>query len=150
MMFTEPLVAYLSIYTGFAFAMIFSFFGSYSYVFASVYQFQPREIGLAFLGVLPGFILAIITFGIFGSTRASAVCCITREYYDADWTLLVYPLYFSRKRERKNTDETTRFAWSAKEDVHWIVPVLSGVPFAWGMLSIFVCPTPSLRNGPML
>jgi hypothetical protein len=48
--------------------MIFSFFGSYSYVFASVYQFQPREIGLAFLGVLPGFILAIITFGIFDKT----------------------------------------------------------------------------------
>lgn len=35
MMFTEPLVFWSSIYTGFAFAMMFSFFGSFSYVFAS-------------------------------------------------------------------------------------------------------------------
>ncbi|TVY35235.1 Efflux pump rdc3, partial [Lachnellula cervina] len=43
MMLFEPLVAFLSIYTGFAFAMMFSFFGSYSYVFASVYGFNSRQ-----------------------------------------------------------------------------------------------------------
>lgn len=63
-MLTEPLVACLSIYTGFAFAMIFSFFGSYSYVFARVYHFNSKEIGLTFLGLIPGLLLAIMTFGL--------------------------------------------------------------------------------------
>lgn len=34
-----------------------------------------------------------------------------------------------------------RFAWSARSNVHWIVPVLAGVPFAWGLLSIFLSST---------
>ncbi|TVY33179.1 Efflux pump, partial [Lachnellula occidentalis] len=68
MMLFEPLVAFLSIYTGFAFAMMFSFFGSYSYVFASVYGFNNRQIGLTFLGLLIGFLLALASFGIFDAT----------------------------------------------------------------------------------
>lgn len=68
MMFTEPIVAYVSIYTGFTFAMIFSYFASYSYVFAVVYHFNAREIGLAFIGILPGFLLAVVVFGGFDKT----------------------------------------------------------------------------------
>jgi hypothetical protein len=40
MMLMEPLVAYLSIYTGFAFAMMFSSFGSYSFVLQTIYDFD--------------------------------------------------------------------------------------------------------------
>lgn len=31
-----------------------------------------------------------------------------------------------------------RWAWAPGKDVHWIVPVLAGVPFGWGTLTIFV------------
>lgn len=30
------------------------------------------------------------------------------------------------------------FAWSARGGVHWIVPVIGAVPFAWGNLSVFI------------
>lgn len=30
------------------------------------------------------------------------------------------------------------FGWSARPNVHWIVPVLAGVSFGWGNLCIFV------------
>jgi hypothetical protein len=68
MMFTEPLVGYISLFTGFAWAMIFSFFASYSYVFATVYGFDEKSTGLAFLGLLPGFICGIVIFGLFDKT----------------------------------------------------------------------------------
>ncbi|KAK6609002.1 MFS polyamine transporter [Botrytis cinerea] len=29
------------------------------------------------------------------------------------------------------------FAWTARESVHWIVPTLGGIPFGWGMSTIF-------------
>jgi hypothetical protein len=54
MLFTEPLVFYLSIYTAFGFAMLFSFFGSYPLVFMEVYHFDIKGTGLAFLGILVG------------------------------------------------------------------------------------------------
>jgi MFS family permease len=69
MMFVEPLVAYISIYTGFAFAMMFSFFGSYSYVFTSVYHFNQEEVGLTYIGILIGFFFAVASFGLFDSTK---------------------------------------------------------------------------------
>lgn len=30
------------------------------------------------------------------------------------------------------------FAWSGFARIHWIVPVLSGVPFGWSMVVLFV------------
>jgi len=37
-----------------SFAMIFSFFGSYNYVYCTVYHFTQKEVGLAFLGLVVG------------------------------------------------------------------------------------------------
>lgn len=30
------------------------------------------------------------------------------------------------------------FAWTANSDIHWIVPILSGIPFGWGLVLLFV------------
>jgi hypothetical protein len=68
MLCTEPLVFFLSIYTAFGFAMLFSFFGSYPFVFTVVYHFDQKSVGLAFLGILVGFLFAIVTFAIFDKT----------------------------------------------------------------------------------
>jgi hypothetical protein len=65
---SQPLVAYLSLYTGFAFAMIFSFFASYNAVFQDVYHFDQKEVGLTFIGILIGFLFAVASFGIFDAT----------------------------------------------------------------------------------
>jgi hypothetical protein len=48
--------------------MLFAFFGSYNYVFQEVYHFNQRHIGLAFLGILIGNLLAVMTFLIFDKT----------------------------------------------------------------------------------
>lgn len=48
--------------------MIFSFFGSFSYVFQVVYNFDQKSIGLTFIGILVGFIFAVISFGVFDAT----------------------------------------------------------------------------------
>lgn len=50
----KPLAFFLSIYTGFNFAMIFSFFNSFNYVFKNVYHFDQKEIGLTFIGLVVG------------------------------------------------------------------------------------------------
>jgi MFS family permease len=136
MMFVEPLVAYLSIYTGFAFAMMFSFFGSYSYVFQSIYHFNAKETGLTFLGILVGFLFAVASFGIFDATlyRTAAVKAKGKPAPE-------HRLYAAMLGSVMLPIGLFWFAWSPMKDVHWIVPVLAGVPFGWGCLSIFISAT---------
>lgn len=136
MMFAEPLVALLSIYTGFAFAMMFSFFGSYNYVFISVYHFTQKEVGLTFLGILVGFFFAIATFGVFDATlykkavvKAKGRPAPEHRLYAAMLGSVMLPIGLFW------------FAWAPRAGVHWIVPVLGGVPFGWGCLDIFISAT---------
>ncbi|MCJ1351239.1 MAG: hypothetical protein MMC33_001222 [Icmadophila ericetorum] len=65
----EPLAFFLSLYTAFNFAMIFSFFGSYAYVYTTVYGFTEQEVGLCYIAVVVGFLFAIATFGYFDATK---------------------------------------------------------------------------------
>ena len=48
--------------------MVFAFFGSFNYVFQSVYHFNQKEVGLAFIAIVVGYLLAVMTFGIFDAT----------------------------------------------------------------------------------
>ncbi|KAH8769449.1 putative polyamine transporter 4 [Hyaloscypha sp. PMI_1271] len=137
----KPLVAYLSIYTGFAFAMMFSFFGSYNYVFQSIYEFNQKEVGLTFIGILVGFILAVLSFGIFDATlyrqasiKANGKPAPEHRLYAAMLGSFMLPIGLFW------------FAWAPNKDVHWIVPVLAGVPFGWGCLGIFISATTYLVN----
>lgn len=136
MMVLEPLVAFLSIYTGFAFAMMFSFFGSYNFVFQSIYHFGQKDIGLTFLGILIGFIFAVLSFGIFDATlyrralvKAAGMPAPEHRLYSAMLGSIFLPIGLFW------------FAWAPAAHVHWIVPVLAGVPFGWGALSIFLSAT---------
>ena len=31
------------------------------------------------------------------------------------------------------------FAWTSYEDISWVGPMMSGIPFGWSMVSIYVC-----------
>ncbi len=61
MLFTEPIVSFLSVYVAFNFAVLFTFFASVPYVFGLVYQFDRGDTGLVFLSIGLGCTLAIPT-----------------------------------------------------------------------------------------
>ncbi|KAK2030762.1 major facilitator superfamily transporter [Colletotrichum zoysiae] len=63
MLFTEIIVSSLALYTAFAYAMIFSYFASCSYVLQRYYGFNLRQVGLSFISVVIGYILAIFVYG---------------------------------------------------------------------------------------
>lgn len=136
MYFVQPLVAFLSIYTGFSFAMMFSFFGSYNYVFQSVYHFTQKEVGLTFLGILVGFIFAIASFGIFDATLYAKAARKANGHPAPE-----YRLYAALLGSFMLPIGLFWFAWAPRKDVHWIVPVMAGVPFGWGSLAIFISAT---------
>jgi hypothetical protein len=57
---TEAIAFSLTLYTGYAYAVVFSFFASATYVYSIDYDFNSREIGLSFLGVVIGYCLAAV------------------------------------------------------------------------------------------
>lgn len=62
MLLTDVIVCGLTLYTAFAYAMIFSFFASTSYVYQTLFAFTAQELGLSLIAVIVGYILAALTF----------------------------------------------------------------------------------------
>lgn len=137
MLFTEPIVAFFSIYTAFNFSVLFGFFAAFPYVFEGVYHFKLGEGGLTFLGIGIGCILATLLY-----------ILLDRITY-RKWTLAMHA-----KGNMTPLDPEHRlyaamvgsfllplglfwFAWTARADVHWIVPMIATVPFACGNLLVF-------------
>ncbi|KAF4458720.1 major facilitator superfamily transporter [Fusarium albosuccineum] len=68
MLFTEVVVLSLAVYAAFAYAMIFSYLSSASYVLQKYYGFNLREVGLSFISIIIGYILGIAVYMAFDHT----------------------------------------------------------------------------------
>jgi MFS family permease len=133
MLFTEPIVSFLSIYVAFNFAVIFTFFASVPYVFGLVYGFDRGATGSVFLAVGLGCTLAVPT-----------VIALDRLVYQREWKqspgkvapeVRLWPAMLGALGIPVGL---IWFAWSSKKGVHWIVPIIGIVPFAWGNLCIYI------------
>lgn len=137
MLFTEPIVFFLSLYTGFNFSILYGFFDAFPIVFEGVYHFNGGVTGLTFLGIAIGCCIAVMT-----------AIVVNRLFY--------HPRYLRSHQEGRGGAVAPEhrlyvammgsmglpiglfwFAWTARADVHWISPVFATVPFAWGNLSVF-------------
>ena len=138
MIFTEPIVFFMSLYVAYNFLVLYGFFAAFPIVFEGVYHFDTGFSGITFLG---------IAFG----------CCISYV------TAVIVDRVWSRKEYKKSRDEGRGgaiapehrlyaammgsfglpiglfwFAWTARADIHWISPILASVVFAWGNVCIFM------------
>ena len=133
MLISEPIVLSLTIYTAYAYAMIFSFFGSLPYVLELDYGFDSRQVGLAFISVIIGYLLATIMFGIFDSTlyakartAAGGLPAPEHRLYSGLVGSIFIPIGLFW------------YAWEAHRGGHWAALVASGIPFGFGAFSLFL------------
>jgi len=68
MLFTEARMPALTLYTSFVYAVTFSFFGGFTFVLTEDYGFNQREVGLAFIGIMFGYVLESLMFGFIDKT----------------------------------------------------------------------------------
>lgn len=135
MIVREPIVTAWGLYHSFVFGVLFGFFGSFYYVFMSVYHFTYSGVGLAFLGVFIGILLAVIVFSM-----------VDRLIYQKRRRLFAdgrpppeERLYACMIGAFCVPISLFWFGWTARPDVHWMSPIAAGVPFGCGMLCLFVC-----------
>ncbi|KAF4548637.1 Polyamine transporter-like protein 2 [Elsinoe fawcettii] len=130
----EALVLFSCLYLAFAYAIFYMFFQAYPLIYPRIYGFNYGETGLAFLPVGIG---SIIACGIYlywdvllqRAKDRDAPWSRVEEYRRLPLACIGGPLFVI---------SLFWLGFSAREDVHWIVPVLSALPFGTGFLLLFM------------
>ncbi|KAF2843563.1 MFS general substrate transporter [Patellaria atrata CBS 101060] len=134
MILFEPIVTFTCIYLSLIYGIFFMFFQAYPIIYEGTYGFSPGQQGLAFLSLGVGFTIAGILYFWYDSylERAQAraapwafteegrrlpLACISGPF-------LVISMFWT--------------GWTARPDIHWIVPILSGIFFGFGFMLIFM------------
>nr|AOR51665.1 MFS multidrug resistance transporter [Phaffia rhodozyma] len=132
LLFKEPIVLCLSMYTAIVYGTLYLFFTAFPIVFQTTRGWSSGVGGLAFLGVGLGMLIG------------TALAPVNNKIY----------LRATRKSPTGRAPPEARlpmamlggallpsaifwFAFTSTPSVHWIVPILAGVPFGCGMLLVF-------------
>ncbi|KAI9720120.1 MAG: hypothetical protein M1828_005848 [Chrysothrix sp. TS-e1954] len=133
LLFTEPLVFSLSLYTAFNYAVLFGFFESLPYVMETVYGFNSRQANLCFLSFVIGYSLSMPVMFLSDkllyrrqSPSANGLIDPKHRLYPGILGSICLPL------------SLFWYAWSAYHSVSWAVPVASGIFFGLGAYTVFV------------
>lgn len=134
MLFTEWLVGLSCLYLAFIYGIYYIFFQAYPIIYNNIYHFNMGEEGLTFLAIGVGQLFTLIIYLWFDKYYHDAVV------RDAAWT---------KREEYRRLPLACIGApvlsigmfwigWTARPSVHWIVPILGGIPFGFGFLLLFM------------
>ncbi|KAJ5750924.1 hypothetical protein N7533_007952 [Penicillium manginii] len=137
MLATEPLVGFVCLYTGFQFALLYTFVVASPWVFKTVYGFSVSAQSLSFLGLAVGCLVApFILISMDSVLRNKKIAARRgqesqgfnpeRKLYTALYGSLVLPIALFW------------FGWSARPDVHWISPIIAQGTALLGSILIYV------------
>lgn len=132
-LFSSPIVFFLSLYTAMLFGELYLYITTFPSVFQNEYHFSTSVSGLAYLGLGVGSILGLVIAGktsdMFYQKLTSKNNGITAPEYRLPPMIVTSPLvaiaFFA-------------YGWSVERHVHWIVPTISTAVFAMGMMPAFV------------
>lgn len=128
----DPMVMALSTYTSLIQGILYLFFGAFPLVFGENHGFNLWQVGLAFLGIAIGNVIA----------------CFFNPVWHRHWMGLVARMKATHGSDYKPEPELRLppaivgsimvtlslfwFAWTTYSSVHWIVPIVSTVIFSIG------------------
>nr|KAK5443221.1 hypothetical protein LTR18_005899 [Exophiala xenobiotica] len=136
LLFMEPMCSNLCLLSSILLGILYLFFGAFNLVFSKVYGFNTWQVGLSFLGLVVGMLLAIASDPIW------------------QWNYLrLVRNTETRTGERKSEPEFRLppsifgpwictiglfwFAWSCYSHIHWIVPIIATGVFGFGTVLSF-------------
>ncbi|KIW12850.1 hypothetical protein PV08_08037 [Exophiala spinifera] len=131
---TEAIAISLTLYTGYGYAVVFSFFASAAYVFTLDYDFNSRQVGLSLMSVVIGYFVAAVVHIIVQKTlyaRAiqqapNGIPAPEHRLYTAMAGSIFLPIGLFW------------YSWEAHRGGHWAAVVASGIPFGFGTFVIFL------------
>lgn len=111
---------------------LYMFFAAMPIVFDTGRGWSEGITGLSFLGILVGILFsAVATFPMYYRYRRRALSTVGRVPPEARLLdtfvgaiLLPVGLFW--------------FAWTCQPSIHWMVPIAAGIPFGYGMITVFL------------
>ncbi|KAF2846222.1 MFS multidrug transporter-like protein [Plenodomus tracheiphilus IPT5] len=130
-------VIFFSLYTAFAFGVLFLFFAAFPFVFQRPpYSFTISQSGLAFIaigiGVLLGGFTNIMVDRVIYQAKYKQAVAAGKQNVEPE-----HRLYSAMAGGTGMVVGLFWFGWCADRGVHWAATLLGAVPFAWGNMCLF-------------
>jgi len=148
MLFTEPIVACLSLYVAVDFGILYIFLASFPLVFSEVYNFNPGQVGLTFTPIFVGCTFASGTSLLCDKFLYQKQLLALRAANSSNSSVNHEPAKLHVDPEHRLYPAMIGsigiplglfwFAWTARSDIHWASPVLATMVFSFGNLCVFV------------
>jgi DHA1 family multidrug resistance protein-like MFS transporter len=133
MLVSEPIVLLLSVYMAFIYGLLYLFLTAYPLVFQGVHHMNPGVGGLPFFGMIVGQLCAA-GFIFIRQPSYQKKLAANNDVPIPEWRLpevIIGGACFAVG--------IFWFGWTGyTENIHWIVPTLSGLLIGFGLLSIFL------------
>ena len=134
MIVREAIVLFSCTYLSLAYAIFYLFFEAYPIIFQGVYKFNAGVTGLAFLPMLVGAVATTVIFYFWDgylhkSKKQKKAWADVEEYRRLPLACFGGPLYVI---------SLLWLGWTSKASIHWIVPMLAGIPSGLGFMLIFM------------
>ncbi|KAK5768491.1 GTPase-activating protein [Elasticomyces elasticus] len=130
--FTEPMILLLNLYIALIYGLLYLWFEAFPIVFIEIHGFTLGQSGLAFLGILIGVLVVIPPF----------------FWYLHKYVEPAFDEYGELQPEKRLPPCFVGafcipiclfwFGWSARPDVHWIMPILGSAWFSIGSFFLFI------------
>lgn len=132
LLFREPIVFLISIYMAIIYGTLYMLFGAFPIVYQQNRGWSPGIGGLAFIGVAVGMLIAV-AYSIWDNKRYAKLSDEYKGFAPPESRLpptmlggIAVPIGLFW------------FAWTNSPSIHWVVSILAGVPFGFGMVLIFL------------
>ncbi|KAF2856187.1 membrane transporter [Plenodomus tracheiphilus IPT5] len=132
MLTKSPIVLFCSLYLSFLFGLLFLLFTTITPVFIQTYGWSPQITGLAYLGIGIGNFMGIAVVARTSDATIIRLAKRNNGVYEPEMRLplcvffgALIPIAFFI------------YGWTTYYKVHWIVPIISLVPFGFGLMGIF-------------
>lgn len=132
LLFCEPIVLLLSLYLAIVYGTLYMFLAAYPIVFGEVRGWDEGTTGLTFLGVMIGILCATVyTIPMYQrykrkSLQSQGHLSPEDRLPDAFLGAIALPVGLFW------------FAWTNSPSIHWMVPIAAGIPFGFGMVTVFL------------
>jgi DHA1 family multidrug resistance protein-like MFS transporter len=133
LMLLDPSIAFTAVYTAIVYGIFYSFFEAFPLVYNEMYGFNLGELGLTFLSVTVGVVIAItwywwyIYYRVEPDIRANGLGAPERRLIPALFVTFFVPVGLFI------------FGWSSRPDIHWIVSCIGIVITTIGIFLIIQC-----------
>jgi DHA1 family multidrug resistance protein-like MFS transporter len=128
--FSEPIVFFTDLYTALLYVVLFIWFESFPLVFAAFYVFDEGQQGLVFLGIFVGGVITVPCYLLW--VKYGVIPRFTKPDFEPE--MLLPPTFFWIL---VSTYLPVWYGLSARESVHWIMPVVGSGIFTVGVVTLF-------------